>query len=112
MDSQIELLTQELCIQPSVEKYMKRAILYQCRGEHERAIGDLTAILTNHPLHTEAMFRRGISLRLLKQFDAAAEDLVTVEEIEPNRQNLRFDYTNPTLRLFGSMSGPHFMSIV
>ena len=92
--------------------YLERGIMNQCLGQHERAIADFTSVLSVDPLNTDAFFRRGVSLRLLKLYEAAAEDFLTAREIQPDDATFHLNFKDPNKHLFGEFTGEHFISMM
>lgn len=94
------------------EVYLARGTLHQCLGQHGKAVHDFTKVLSDEPLNTEALFRRGVSFRLLKFYEAAAEDFLTAREVEPGRAALSIDFNEMNRALFSQSQGAHFISMV
>lgn len=92
-----------------VDAHLTRGTLQQCLGRHEKAINDFTVVLKQEPLNTEALFRRGVSLRLLSLYEAAAEDFLTAQEIEPCRSIFCINFKETILP---KKRGLHFLSMV
>jgi tetratricopeptide (TPR) repeat protein len=90
----------------------QKAICYQCLGQHEEATRDFTRVLETKPMHARAYFRRGLSLRLMGHYAAAADDFLTAHEIEPDRGEFVIDFKKPNEALFGFIAGDHFRDIV
>ena len=91
--------------------YIKRGAVYQCLGDHERAVADFTHVISGEPTNIKALFRRGVSLKILRLYDAAAEDFMVSHELEPDSLKFNFDFKQHN-SLFDSQSGTHFLTII
>ncbi len=73
------------------KSWLDVGIEHQRGNSHEDAVLAFTALLDEDPLHIEALFRRGLSLRSLGFFDLSAEDFMTVKEASPSNDYLRIN---------------------
>jgi hypothetical protein len=71
----------------------ERAKALQLAGRHAEAVEDFTDFLVNCPGATSAFFRRGFSLRALRCFACAADDLETARTMIPRDERFNINYS-------------------
>ena len=108
-----EIYTKIIASSPNVSPsvYIKRGTMLQCTGNHELAVADFTQVISLDSAATSAMFRRAISLRILRLYEAAAEDFMVVRELRPGLPLFEIDFTQPN-PLFTSAEGRVFLDLV
>lgn len=70
----------------------ERAKALQALGLHEAAVSDFTDVLGNSPSAVAAFFRRGLSLRAIRCYSAAADDLETARSVVPRDERFNVNY--------------------
>jgi hypothetical protein len=70
----------------------ERAKVLQLAGRHIEAVSDFTDVIVNCPTASAAFFRRGLSLRLMRCFTCAADDLETARTMLPRDQRFNVNY--------------------
>jgi tetratricopeptide (TPR) repeat protein len=70
----------------------ERAKVLQLVGRHADAVADFTDVLVNCPSATAAYFRRGLSLRALRCYVSAADDLETARTMLPRDARFNVNY--------------------
>jgi tetratricopeptide (TPR) repeat protein len=70
----------------------ERAKALQTLGRHEAAVEDFTDVLGHSPGAVSAYFRRGLSLRTLRCYSAAADDLETARSVIPRNERFSVNY--------------------
>ena len=64
-------------------RYCDRAVAYQDKGEHDKAIGDYTEALRLEPKLTDAYYNRGIAYRKKGKHDKAIADFTEAIRLRP-----------------------------
>lgn len=70
----------------------ERAKALQVLLRHTEAVEDFTDLLANAPCTTSAFFRRGLSLRALRCYSFAADDLETARATLPRDERFNINY--------------------
>jgi len=70
----------------------ERAKLRQHAGMHYDAISDFSVVLERQPGNSFAMFRRGLSHRVCKNYENAAEDFEGARKLNPETAAFKIHY--------------------
>lgn len=60
--------------------------------EHEKAVEDFNEVIKKNPSNAHAYFRRGFSLKSLKEFSLAANDFEKAKELDPMNPKMVVNY--------------------